>query len=108
MLHKEFFLSLSKKADPQVVFEILGNSRLRGNPPTLVVDKSNAADFYQITFRGGLGASWGPRDEEDLKEHLSSVIEVNIHLYESSLDGILTREDLGNLLSMVYQSYEAY
>lgn len=60
MLENEFFLGLSKDTDPQIVFEILGNSRFRGYPPTLSIDKSRD-HIYEITFRSGRGADWGLR-----------------------------------------------
>ncbi|MBU4304988.1 MAG: hypothetical protein KJ893_05125 [Candidatus Omnitrophica bacterium] len=55
MLGREFFLSLPRNNDPQAVFEILGNSRFKGNPPTLTIDKEKEDDFYQIDFSAGDG-----------------------------------------------------
>ncbi len=49
MIESEFFLSLPMHNDPQAIFEILGNSRLRGYPPTLTVDKEKA-DKYCSNF----------------------------------------------------------
>ncbi len=49
MLGSEFFLGLSKEVQPEVVFEILGNSRFIGMPPELSIYKKDS-DFYQIKF----------------------------------------------------------
>ncbi|MEW6584105.1 MAG: hypothetical protein AB1442_00670 [Nitrospirota bacterium] len=69
MLKNEFFLSLSKDNDPRVIFEILGNSRFRGNPPELSIDKM-AGHFYQITLHAGNGAGWGIYDEDAVEKKL--------------------------------------
>lgn len=72
MINSEFFLLLPKDNDPQVIFEILGNSRFRGNPPSLSIDKTTD-DFYQITLNAGNGAGWGRYDNDAVVKRIKTV-----------------------------------
>ena len=45
ILESEFFLGLPKENNHEVIFEILGNSRLLGNPPNLTINKSDDEYF---------------------------------------------------------------
>ncbi len=107
MLESEFFLGLSEETLPEVVFEILGNSRFAGMPPELRIDKKRDS-FYEITFESGNGASWGLRGEEYVEERIKKVIDVNVEMYEFSKDGIISPQDLGEFLSIAYEAYEAF
>lgn len=107
MLHREFFLLLEKEHDPQLIFEILGNSRFRGMPPTLTIDKS-VASFYQITLTSGDGAGWGRYDDEEIKKRITGVIEANIKMYDIVRNGRLSIDMLGTFLALAYTAYEAY
>lgn len=68
MIENDFFLPLPKRTDPQIIFQILGNSRFKGYPPTLTIDKEREDNFYQIDFHSGKGAGWGLRNEDYLEE----------------------------------------
>ena len=107
MLHREFFLLLERGHDPDLIFEILGNSRFRGMPPTLTVEK-NDASFYQITLTAGDGAGWGRYKDEEIKKRISGVIEANIRMYDMVRDGGLSIDMLGTFLTLAYTAYEAY
>jgi hypothetical protein len=107
MLKNEFFLLLSKDNDPRVIFEILGNSRFRGNPPELSIDKMTG-HFYQITLHAGNGAGWGIHDENDVEKRISVVIDTNIEMYDFVKEGFLSPENIGEFLSIAYRAYEAY
>lgn len=107
MIESEFFIGLSMHNDPQAIFEILGNSRLRGYPPTLTVDKEKADGFYQIVFRNGSGAGWGLHGEEYVEAQLKKVIGVNIAMYHFSEKGI-SLDNIGQFLSIAYDVYESF
>ncbi|MFQ5486554.1 MAG: hypothetical protein ACE5DO_14650 [Desulfobacterales bacterium] len=107
MLESNFFLPLPKDTDPQVVFQILGNSRFAGCPPTLTIDKERADDFYQVDFHSGNGAGWGLHNEDYVQEKIRKTINVNKDMYEFSIDGI-TAETIGEFLSLAYEVYEAF
>ena len=106
-IESEHFLLLLKETDPQVIFEILGNSRLIGCPPELSIDKSGS-DFYQITFHAGKGESWGMHDKQYIMERIKKVVDVNIAMHEHSIDGVISADDLGEFLTTAYEVYEAY
>lgn len=107
MLENDFFLPLPVTTDPQVVFQILGNSRFRGLPPTLTIDKEREDNFYQIDFHSGNGAGWGRYGEDYLEKKIRKVISANGKMYEFSRDGI-TAETVGAFLTLVYEVYEAF
>lgn len=107
MIKSEHFLALSKVNDPWVVFEILGNSRFAGNPPTLMIDK-NRDDFYQITFHVGSGAGWRRYDEQYIEERIKKTINVNVEMYDFSKEGFISPQDIGDFLSIAYEVYEAF
>lgn len=107
MLESDFFLSLPKDTDPQVVFQILGNSRFRGYPPTLTVDREREDDFYQIYFHSGNGAGWGLYDEAYLEKEIGRIIGVNEKMFELAKGGI-TAKTVGSFLTLAYEAYEAF
>jgi hypothetical protein len=107
MIESEFFLGLAKDNEPKVIFEILGNSRLAGNPPSLLIYKG-VPEYFQITFRSGEGASWLGHDDEEVKTKLKQVIEVNTQLYELSKSGYLTENEFAEFMTLAYTIYEAY
>lgn len=107
MIKSEHFLSLIKETELEVLRELLGNTRLRGNPPTLIVDKRSEGDFFQIHFNAGYGESWGPMSENEVEERIKQVIRTNIEMYEQSTNGQLESQDLGSFLTVAYHAYEA-
>ena len=106
MLGNEFYLSLPLDTDPRVVFEILGNSRFSGNPPTLSIDKHYGA--YEITLQSGNGAGWGLYGENHIDDKIRESINTNIDMYEFIRDEYLTAGNLGGFLTMAYKIYEAF
>jgi len=107
MLENDFFLPLPKNTDPQVVFQILGNSRFRGYPPTLTIDREREDNFYQIDFHSGKGAGWGLHNEDYLEEKIGRMININREIYEFSRGGI-TAETIGEFLTLAYEVYESF
>ena len=107
MLKSEFFLSLSKENDPQVIFEILGNSRFTGNPPELSIYKTSG-DFFQITLHAGNGAGWGKPDDDIVERRIKTVIETNIEIYNLVKERVLPAQALAEFLTKAYTVYEAY
>lgn len=112
MMESEYFLLLSRENDPQVVFDILSNSRFAGNPPRLMVGKSmltgSEEDFYQITFNAGNGESWGLYDLSRVHDRVAKVIDANMELYNYAGAGYLSANQLGEFLAIAYKAYEAY
>lgn len=108
MISSDFFISLPKETEPDVLWELLGNTRLVGNPPTLRVDKRSAEDFYQMTFHSGKGAGWGLADETCVEERIKQVIDTNVKMYEETLDGQILPQDVGAFLTLAYDVYDAY
>lgn len=107
LFEREFFLSLSKDTDPQLVFEILGNSRFRGYPPDLNVIKEEDDDFYQIHFNGGDGAGWGMFDDQDVCDKIEKIVKACVRMYGIANTGI-TLLNIGEFLTETYEAFEAY
>ncbi|HAM52557.1 MAG TPA: hypothetical protein DCP92_18350 [Nitrospiraceae bacterium] len=107
MIESEHFLSLSKDTDPQIIFEILGNSRFVGYPPELSIDKAGD-DFYQITFHAGKGEGWGMHGEQYIVERIKKVFDINIAMHKLSSEGVISASRVGELLTTAYEVYEAY
>ncbi len=108
MLRSEFFLDLTEDNEPEVLFEILGNSRFRGNPPSMIISKNMPAGFFQILFDVGAGKGWGLTTEAMVCEKIKESIDVSVRLHEMALDGIILPDDLSEFLSLMYEVYEAY
>ncbi len=66
---------------PEVVFEILGNSRFGGMAPELSIYKKNS-DFYRIKFQSGKGAGWGLHGREYAEDRIRDVVDINVRMYE--------------------------
>ena len=107
MLESELFLGLSRKNNPLMIFEILGNSRFRGLPPTLEIDKDEQA-YFLITFHNGEGAGWAVYDDKEIDNRINKIIDVNVQLYEYPKDGYIPEKKIGDFLSLAYEVYEAY
>lgn len=107
MLENDFFLPLHVNTDPQIVFQILGNSRFKGLPPTLTIDKDSEDNFYQIDFHCGNGAGWGRYDEDYLEKKIRETINVNEKMYAFSRNGI-TAKTVATFLTLAYEIYEAF
>jgi len=108
MIGNEFFLSLPANVDFRYIHELLGNSRLSGNPPSLMVYKNNPAAYYQITFESGRGESWTVHNNLYLLDKLKRSIDVNIELFETMADGEVNEEIVAEFLTKAYEIYEAY
>ena len=107
MIENDFFLPLHINTDPQVVFQILGNSRFKGFPPTLTIDKDREDNFYQIDFHSGNGAGWGRYGEDYLEEKIKKTISANKKMYEFSRNAV-TAKTVGAFLTLAYEVYEAF
>jgi len=107
MIESRLFLPLPADNDPKVVFEILGNSRFKGNPPTLTVNRDSEVDYFQIDFRNGRGESWTQDSEQKIEDALKKTIKVGLEMYSFSNKGI-TLDDVGGFLTIAYEVYEAF
>jgi len=107
MLESNLFLGLSRENNPQMIFEILGNSRFRGLPPKLEIDK-DGQEYFQITFHNGEGAGWAVYDDKKIDERINKIIDVNVQLYEYPKDGYIPEKKIGDFLALAYEVYEAY
>ncbi len=107
ILERELFLQLTDKTDPEVIFDIIGDSRFRGSPPTLEIHK-DMPYIYQILFRSGSGAGWLLHGDETIYRKIDEVINVNARLYEFSIDGYILKEDVGQFLELACKAYEAF
>ena len=108
MIRNEFFLTLPASADIKFICEILGNSRLSGNPPSLVISKNNPAAYYQVTFDSGRGEDWGMHETLYLIDKLRRAVDVNISMFEIMLDGEVNENIVAEFLTAAYEIYEAY
>ena len=107
ILESDFFLPLPVNTDPLVLFQILGDSKFSGLPPTLTIDKEREDDFYQIDFHSGTGAGWARYHEDYLEEKIRKTISANKKMYDFSRNGI-TAETAGAFLTLAYEVYEAF
>jgi len=108
MICSEFFLSLPQETELEVLRDLLGNTRFAGYPPTLMVDKRRPEDFYQIIFHSGNGASWGLKDEDCVDARIKEVIEMNVKMYEDTLDGLISPQEVSAFLTSAFNVYETY
>lgn len=107
MLERESFLQLTDKTDPKVIFDIIGDSRLRGLPPTLEIHK-DMPFIYQIHFQGGSGADWLTYSDEIIHRKIDEAINLGIQLYEFTLDGYIIKNDVNEFLQIACRLYDAY
>jgi hypothetical protein len=108
MLKSEFFLSMPAEVDVGLLLEIVGNTRLSGNPPELTVHKHDSAGFYQVKFMSGRGESWWPGSRDRILQRIRECIDTNVELHEFAMDGELTRTTVEAFLSRAYDVYESY
>ena len=108
MIRNKFFLTLPASADIKFICEILGNSRLSGNPPSLVISKNNPAAYYQITFESGRGEGWGMHDTSYLIGKLKRAVDVNINMFEIMIDREVNEKIVAEFLTAAFEIYEAY
>jgi len=107
MLERESFLQLTDKTDSEVIFDIIGDPRLKGIPPALEIHK-DMPFIYQIHFQGGSGGGWLVHSDKTIYRKIDEVINIGIYLYEFSIDGYILKEDVNEFLQLAYQTYEAY
>ena len=111
MIENEFFMCLNPQIDFRFISEIIGNSRLSGNPPELSIHKRHAQDpegYYQIRFLSGFGENFYEGCEEKIVERVKKCIDVNVEMNEITLDGAWDETSVGEFLSAAYHVYEAY
>jgi len=108
IIDNEFFLVLPREADILKVCNILGNSRLAGNPPMLSVHPRNPGTHFLVTLRSGRGESWGAHDRSFILEKIKKSIDVNIEMHNSMIDGDVTVDTVAAFLTEAYEVYEAH
>jgi len=107
MLERESFLQLTEETNPEVIFNIIGDPRLRGFTPTLEIHK-DIPFIYQIHFQGGSGAGWLVHSDETIYRKIDEVMNIGIELYEFTIDGYMRKEDVKDFLQLACVAYEAY
>ena len=107
MMQNEFFLTLPEGTDIKIVQEIIGNTRFSGNPPTLMIYKSDPVSYFQITFDSGAGEGWGMHDDQYLIDKVMSAIDIHVRMYEAMLDGMPDIGTAEEFLSIAYELYES-
>jgi hypothetical protein len=108
MIETEFFLGLPFNTEPRLIHEILGNSRFEGYPPTMMIYKRYPESYYDVTLHNGSGESWGLHDNKYIIDRLNRIIDVNIEMYEKTLDGILSEENVADFLSTAFEVFESF
>ena len=112
-MERECFLGFPRQTDPSLLFRILGEDSLRGNPPELTIAPSLIHPewdvYFQITLSAGTGLETGPWTlHEGAKTIIKQVIEDSVEMYEISMvDSFSTLQDLENLLRAARRSYES-
>ncbi len=105
-MESEFSLYLTSRNDPHIVFEILGNSRFRANPPHLRINKQSHL-FFRITFRGSVGMPWQGCEEPAVCRKVRSIISTNIEMQRIAREGQLSGTALTEFLTKAFEVYEA-
>jgi len=108
MIKTEFFLGLPYNTEPGLINEIIGNSRFEGNPPSMMIYKRYPESYFDITFNNGRGESWGMHDYNYIIDRVQQVIDVNISMYEQTVDGILHEGHVSEFLSLAFNIYESF
>ena len=112
-MERESFLGFPRETDPSLLFRILGEESLRGNPPELTITPSPIHPewnvYFQIKLSAGTGLETGPWTlHEGAKTIIKQVIEDSVEMYEISMvDGLSTMQDLEDLLRAARRSYES-
>ena len=107
MLERESFLQLTDKTDSEVIFDIIGDPRFRGVPPTLEIYK-DMPFIYQIHFQGGSGADWLTHSDEIIHRKINEVINLGVQLYEFTIDGYVIKKDVNEFLQLACKIYDAH
>lgn len=108
MIDNEYFLNFDESADFEIIHELLGNTRLSGNPPTLMIFKNDPVNHYQIIFNAGWGEDWAAEDLSFLFESIRISIDTHNKMHELSLVQIKDAAWAEEFLSTAYEIYEAF
>jgi len=108
MVQSEFFLCLDKQIDLRFVTELIGNSRMIGNPPELSIYKDDPENYYQVAYRNGTGESFYQGCEERILDRIKKCIDVNVEMNSTTLDNDWNEDRVGEFLSTAFEVYEAY
>jgi len=112
-LEREFFLGLPQNTDPSFIFRTLDDERFVGMSPTLHIETSSVYPawniHYHITLKAGTGFEFkGWTLHNAAKGHLETTIHDSIALYEESIEGFSSMDDVERFLKIAYRCYEAY
>ncbi len=109
MMRSHFFLGLNKDVKPEVLFELIGNSRMIGYPPSLEVRKDpDHDDHFTINYQCGKGAGGGRPNHDEILKYIRDTIRANVKMHEMTKDGMISEEQLGEFLTVALSVYEAY
>ncbi len=112
LFEREFFLALPRSTEPALLFRILSDKRFVGNAPTLTIEESDripeSRAYYWIHIESGEGHS--SRDWTLRKAALGDVeetIATSIAMYERSIDGLTTEEEVEEFLALAARCFES-
>jgi len=112
MVEKEFYLDLPESTDQKLLVRLLGDSRFEGNPPTLMVQRHHLrpdwGSFFWIKFQAGSGFISGPwKLHGEALAEIGSTIKDACEMYEESVEGFRSVEDVDHFLETASRSFES-
>ncbi len=113
MLDRQFWLGLPRDTDPAFMLKIIEDEMFSGNPPKLMVEKTESRPdwniYYHITLSSGTGTTWGPgHSEQAALKTIETVIKVSAEMYEESMvEGFSNMAEVERFLTIAYKAFEA-
>jgi hypothetical protein len=113
IMERECFLGFPREIEPSLLFRILGEESLRGNPPKLTITPSLIHPewnvYFQIKLSAGTGLETGLWTLHDgAKTIIKQAIEDSVEMCEIAMvDSISTMQDLEHLLRAARRSYQS-
>ena len=112
MIEKEFYLDLPAATDQRLLVRLLGDPRFEGNPPSLMVQhhalRPDWGTSYWIKFEAGGGFISGPwKLHGEALADIARTIKDACEMYEESVEGFRSEEDVDRFLGIAARSFEA-
>jgi len=113
LFEREFHLGLPETTDPRFLFRILGEPRLRGNMPSLTIQRSALHpewnSHFWIKIQAGNGFEWGSwtMDKAAMGD-IAQTIHDSCDMYDAAMvEGLASMEDVERFLEIACRSYES-
>ncbi len=112
MFEREFFLGLPQSTDPSFLFRILAEDAFTGNKPSLTIEPSEIHPewniYYWIMIQSGAGIESGQWTlDQAALGNIEETIATSIEMYESTIDGFSTMEDVEKFINLAHKCFEA-